>query len=349
MVQGPPQATSVMIIIATVVTAMAGAVARAQQVPCYFSFGDTFFENGNNNDLVTGAKSNYPPYGIDFPNGPTGRFTNGRTIPDFLAGFLGFKDYIPPFAGSSPTQVFTGLNYASGASGILDDSGRNLGDNLSMNRQIGNHLEATTRAGVPEDRLKQCLYTISTGSSDYVNNYLMSPSLNSQLFTPDQFAEFLIQIYASQLKILYILGARKVALFGLPKLGCAPGLVAQQSGGGCNEDANSAVNLFNNKLIAYVNDVNKTLTDAKFTYVDVFNTGPSGLRNDSCCTVEPGQILCAANQPVCENRKEYAYFDAFHFTEVVYSAVAESAFTGQIASPYSIAELVGVSKPSMYE
>ena len=54
------------------------------QVPCYFIFGDSLVDNGNNNDLVTMAKANYPPYGIDFPQGVTGRFTNGRTIADII-------------------------------------------------------------------------------------------------------------------------------------------------------------------------------------------------------------------------------------------------------------------------
>ena len=30
------------------------------------------------------AKANYQPYGIDFPAGPTGRFTNGRNIGDII-------------------------------------------------------------------------------------------------------------------------------------------------------------------------------------------------------------------------------------------------------------------------
>lgn len=54
------------------------------QVPCYFIFGDSLADGGNNNDLRTGAKVNYPPYGIDFPGGPTGRFTNGLTIVDII-------------------------------------------------------------------------------------------------------------------------------------------------------------------------------------------------------------------------------------------------------------------------
>lgn len=67
-------------------------VSGVQQVPCYFVFGDSGVDNGNNNQLKTQAKSNYLPYGIDFPEGPTGRFTNGRNHADIL-GLLFFLPY----------------------------------------------------------------------------------------------------------------------------------------------------------------------------------------------------------------------------------------------------------------
>lgn len=54
------------------------------QVPCFFIFGDSLVDNGNNNRIVTLARANYRPYGVDFPQGPTGRFTNGRTFVDVL-------------------------------------------------------------------------------------------------------------------------------------------------------------------------------------------------------------------------------------------------------------------------
>lgn len=57
-------------------------------VPCLFFMGDSLFDNGNNNFLLTMAKSNYPPYGIDYPDGPTGRFSNGRNIADFLGLYV---------------------------------------------------------------------------------------------------------------------------------------------------------------------------------------------------------------------------------------------------------------------
>lgn len=54
------------------------------QVPCYFVLGDSLVDNGNNNHLDSKWKADYPPYGIDFPKGFTGRFTNGRTSADII-------------------------------------------------------------------------------------------------------------------------------------------------------------------------------------------------------------------------------------------------------------------------
>lgn len=60
-------------------------VVGKPQVPCLFIFGDSLSDSGNNNNLHTDAKVNNLPYGIDFPLGPTGRFTNGRTSVDIIS------------------------------------------------------------------------------------------------------------------------------------------------------------------------------------------------------------------------------------------------------------------------
>ena len=52
--------------------------------PALYVFGDSLFDSGNNNLLPTLAKANYLPYGMNFPKGVTGRFTDGRTVPDFI-------------------------------------------------------------------------------------------------------------------------------------------------------------------------------------------------------------------------------------------------------------------------
>ncbi|KAL0305568.1 UNVERIFIED_CONTAM: GDSL esterase/lipase [Sesamum radiatum] len=98
-------------------------VVGEPKVPCLFIFGDSLVDNGNNVNRNTTAKVNYFPYGIDFPGGPTGRFNNGRNIADILAELLGFDKYIAPFASSTNQDILRGVNYGSGGSGILDETG----------------------------------------------------------------------------------------------------------------------------------------------------------------------------------------------------------------------------------
>ncbi|CAJ1978268.1 unnamed protein product [Sphenostylis stenocarpa] len=56
----------------------------SQRVPALFVFGDSLVEVGNNNFLNTVARANYFPYGIDFGRRATGRFSNGRSLIDFI-------------------------------------------------------------------------------------------------------------------------------------------------------------------------------------------------------------------------------------------------------------------------
>eukprot|EP00258_Populus_trichocarpa_P031483 XP_024447502.1 GDSL esterase/lipase At1g29670-like [Populus trichocarpa] len=183
----------------------------APQVPCFFIFGDSLADSGNNNNLVTAAKANYRPYGIDFPNGTTGRFTNGRTTVDIIGELLGFNQFIPPFATARGRDILVGVNYASGASGIRDESGRQLGDRISLNEQLQNHAATLSRLTqllgtkqAAENYLNKCLYYVSLGSNDYLNNYFMpSNYTTSRLYTPDQYAKVLIDQYSQQIKLLY--------------------------------------------------------------------------------------------------------------------------------------------------
>ncbi len=63
-----------------------GSVAPQAEARAFFVFGDSLVDNGNNNYLATTARADSPPYGIDFPtHRPTGRFSNGLNIPDFIS------------------------------------------------------------------------------------------------------------------------------------------------------------------------------------------------------------------------------------------------------------------------
>jgi hypothetical protein len=68
------------------VVAVAAAPAPASAARAFFVFGDSLVDNGNNNYLITTARADAPPYGIDYPtHQATGRFSNGLNIPDIIS------------------------------------------------------------------------------------------------------------------------------------------------------------------------------------------------------------------------------------------------------------------------
>jgi hypothetical protein len=60
--------------------------------------------------------------------------------------------------------------------------------------------------------LNKCIYSIGLGSNDYLNNYFMPTFYNTgSQFTPEEYADNLIQSYTDQLRV-YV----STSLFLLP-------------------------------------------------------------------------------------------------------------------------------------
>ena len=68
-------------------------------VPGVMIFGDSVVDSGNNNNLYTLVKANFPPYGRDFntSHSPTGRFCNGKLATDFTGICVDFFSFYIPF------------------------------------------------------------------------------------------------------------------------------------------------------------------------------------------------------------------------------------------------------------
>ncbi|KAK1424874.1 hypothetical protein QVD17_20215 [Tagetes erecta] len=315
-------------------------VVGKPQVPCYFIFGDSLVDNGNNNHLVTFAKAKYLPHGIDFSSGPTGRFCNGRTFADFMAEYLGFTNHIPAFAFSNGSDILLGLNYASAAAGIRRETGHHLGDRITFDQQLQNHeltvatiIDVLGGYDLASTYLQKCYYHIGFGSNDYLNNYfLTSVYETSSMFTVDEFAKDLIHRYKTQILKLYNYGARKVALHGLGPIGCTPYEMSRHySNGSCVDYINTAVQLFNHHLKLLVDEFNnnKSLQNAKFIYLNIYDMSIEAIRNPSafgkrfrvvnsaCCGMglNNGAITCLPFEIPCRDRNKYFFWDAYHTTE----------------------------------
>ncbi|RAL50310.1 hypothetical protein DM860_007984 [Cuscuta australis] len=347
-----------------VMMVMNGIADGEPQVPCYFVFGDSLVDNGNNNDMGSLARANYMPYGIDFPGGPTGRFSNGKTTVDVIAELLGFDDYIPPYASARGQDILKGVNFASAAAGIRDETGQQLGQRISFSGQVRNYkntvdqiVELLGDEDSAANYLSKCIYSIGVGSNDYLNNYFMPLYYSSsRQYNPDQYADILIQQYTEQLRILYENGARKFVLIGVGAIGCSPNALAQNSPDGktCVERINVANRIFNQKLRALVDEFNGNTPDSKFIYINAYgifqdlieNPSTYGFRvtNAGCCGVgrNNGQITCLPLQNPCPNRQEYVFWDAFHPGEAANIAIGRRSYSAQNPSdayPYDIRRL----------
>lgn len=160
------------------------ATSPAPKFPAILVFGDSTVDTGNNNYLKTLFKGNHYPYGLDFPGHvPTGRFSNGKLIPDFLASMLNIKESIPPFLDPSlsDNNLVTGVSFASGGSGFDDITGVVSGI-VPFSKQIEHFKRYIVRVqGIVGEKeanklISSALVIISAGTNDFGFNIYDMPT-----------------------------------------------------------------------------------------------------------------------------------------------------------------------------
>ncbi|CAJ1978886.1 unnamed protein product [Sphenostylis stenocarpa] len=315
---------------------MQRSVHGESQVPCLFIFGDSLSDSGNNNRLRrTTTKTNYRPYGIDFPLGPTGRFTNGQTSVDLIGQHLGFENFIPPFSYIGGSDILKGVNYASGGAGIRHESGKHMGANVNLGAQMLNHRIIYSKIGIKiggsekaKQYLNKCLYYVNIGSNDYINNYFLPQFYpSSHIYTLNQYSDILIALMSQHIQVLREeYGARKFVLVGIGHIGCTPNVVSRN--GSCDEEMNSAAHMFNVKLKSLVDQFNNNfIDDSKFIFIDSSaGTLDSFSVVDASCCSSGTNGLCVPNETPCQNRTTYMFWDEFHPTEAANRIIAMNSY-----------------------
>ncbi|WVZ76782.1 hypothetical protein U9M48_024716 [Paspalum notatum var. saurae] len=334
-----------------------------------FVFGDGALDVGNNNDL-TGGEMGDPPranrlyYGIDFPpgNNPTGRFSNGFNIADFIAKAMGFV-MSPPAYRSLPDpfpdkmEGFTGVNYASANAGIQNSTYANMTIPLSM--QVANF--AKTRAQLksllggrkPLNKfLSKSLFLIglSTGMD-------LVPDSNpfAAAFPPNDNktqAQRLRDLFGATLTTLHGMGARKFGVINVGLIGCTPPVQSSPGHGGdgpCSDDMNRRAAELNAAVGTLLSDLATKLHHFRYALADFYgfsnatfgNPSATGFANtnSACC---PG--LCAPSpyySEPCSNRTEYWFWDEGYTTEQAANLAADAFYSGKMfVTPVSFKRLI---------
>jgi phospholipase/lecithinase/hemolysin len=184
-------------------TAISSSKRTQPKFSAIFYFGDSVLDTGNNNHLPTVAVANHVPYGRDFPGKkPTGRFSNGRLIPDLLNEKLQLKQFSPPFLDTrlSNNDMVTGVNFASAGSG-LDDQTSQLSNTLPMSKQVDLFkdylLRLTDIVGDKEASriIASTLIFISSGTNDFSHYYRSSKKRKMDIGGYQDIVLQMVQVY----------------------------------------------------------------------------------------------------------------------------------------------------------
>ncbi|KAF6146773.1 hypothetical protein GIB67_007487 [Kingdonia uniflora] len=329
-------------------------LCSTNKIPPFFIFGDPLLDSGNNNYLVSVAKADMVPNGIDFiPNGghPTGRFSNGKTVTDLIADEMGAKSYPPPYLspGSKKVAATLGVNYASGGGGILNATGSIFIGRLNMDAQLDSFAKTRqyliSRFGVNKalELLKNSWFPISMGSNDFLGNYLIPVVGSRILISQEKFINFVITKYRRQLTRLHSLGARKISVSNIGPIGCIPFQreVNPRAGSKCVLRSNQIVEAFNKQLKYLIIELNTELPGAKFVHMNNYHIVSDLLQNyadygfevidSSCCKTYGrfgGVAPCGLQSTYCPNRSKYFFWDPFHPSEAVSSLIAKRLLDG---------------------
>lgn len=319
--------------------------ADSPAVPALCIFGDSIMDVGNNNHrLSTLLRANFLPYGRDFvTHKPTGRFCNGKIAVDYIAGYLGFGAYPPPYLDTAnETLLLRGANFASAGSGYYDRTSL-LYQAISLRRQISNYEKWQNQVVelVGNEKAKAIfsggINILSAGSSDFLQNYYINPLLRA-LHTPSQFSNKLLKTYSSFVQSLYSLGVRRFGVTTLPPIGCLPMAITLFGRGRnkCVARLNRDALAFNKKLNATSQDLVKEFPDLKLVVFDIYHPLLNIIRKPvengffesrrGCCGTGmlATSVLCNARSVgTCSNATGYVFWDGFHTSESANKILSE--------------------------
>ncbi|CAN6181584.1 unnamed protein product [Urochloa humidicola] len=348
---------------------VAGVEPSKKMVPAVYVFGDSTLDVGNNNYLPGKEvpRADKPYYGIDLPGSgkPTGRFSNGYNIADFIARNLGFEKsplaYLVLKARNYliPSAITRGVSYASAGSGILDST--NAGGNIPLLQQVRlfestkAEMEAAVSPQAVSNLLSKSFFLVSIGSNDLFA-LLRAQAKQNRSTTPSDVAFYgsLISNYSAAITDLYKLGARKFGIINVGPVGCVPRVRVLNATGGCDDGINQVAAGFDvelQSLLAGLAEGKKKLPGFAYSIADSFafsaRMDPKAAGfvsvDSACCGGGRlgAEAECSRNATLCADRDRFLFFDRVHPSQRVAMLGAQAYYDGpaQFTTPITFKQL----------
>ncbi|WMV44479.1 hypothetical protein MTR67_037864 [Solanum verrucosum] len=298
-----------------------------------FVFGDSYVDTGNNRKSM--ANSWKQPYGLTFPGKPSGRFSDGRVLTDYLAKFLGLKSPVPyRWMKYATNRLRNGINFAYGGTGVFNTTVPE--PNMTTQIDFFQKLMAEsvyTRADIEQ----YSLFLLSLAGNDY-GAYLANGGTVQDI---PAFITSVVNQLVVNMKRVNKLGAKKIAVTALEPLGCLPQSTILNSFQQCNATENIAVDLHNSLLQQAVAKLNNETMGSTFVILDLFSSFNSVLASKGvqgstrfetplkpCCLGISNKYSCGSMNvkgekmyTVCNDPKSAFFWDTVHPTEAGWHAV----------------------------
>ncbi|OWM66843.1 GDSL esterase/lipase 1-like [Punica granatum] len=359
---------SVSIHVLTILVALFIARASCRALPWHpenrtalFIFGDSLFDSGNSNFLNTTSefRANFYPYGETFFKHPTGRFSDGRLIPDFIAEYAGLP-LIPPYLQPGKYEFTGGANFATSGAGALAETYSGFVVDLKSQLRLFEKMEKQLKKNFGDElaakTISEAVYLFSIGSGDYSSTFFTNSTL-FQSHSHEEYVAMVIGNITSVISGIYSKGGRKFGVNSLGPIGCSPIMRALEGTGACLEELNELVKLHNGALAKALQKLGAKLDGFKYSRLDFFsvvmelidNPSKYGFKEvkEACCGSGPyrGRTSCGGRRgeeyKLCPNPSDYIYFDSGHPPEKANQYYAELMWSGStnVIGPYNLEEL----------
>ncbi|KAK3413604.1 hypothetical protein EUGRSUZ_I02153 [Eucalyptus grandis] len=329
-----------------------GRADQSREEVALFIFGDSINDAGTNNYINTTAdfRANFPPYGNTFFHNPTGRFSDGRLIADFIAEFAKLP-LIPPYLQMKDGEFMAGTNFASGGAGALVDTYKGFVVDFKMQLKQLKQLRKKLRKKKGKDQanriIREGVYLISIGSNDYLMPLVYNPAL-FQSISMEDYVGMVIGNITTVLKGMYKVGGRKFAMMGIGPLGCVPGMRLLTRNGSCLGAANKLAMLHNTALTSILAKLETRLHGFKYSYFDFYASGSEKIRHPSKYGFKEAENACCGSGPykasptcggkrgvkeysLCRHPEKFLFFDTYHPSERANKQSAQLMWNGSLS------------------